>query len=135
VDTGAWIATAIRTDSLHQAAARAMRQLAASRTPLLTTDYVLSETLTRLRYDAGHQKAASFLQYLDRAISTGTVALVRVDDVAFAEARRIFLGDEDQDFSFVDCTSFAVAQKQKIEKAFAFDHHFATMGFTLIPGS
>jgi len=135
VDTGAWMATALKTDNLHPAASAAMRRLIKDRTLLVTTDFVLSETLTRLRYDAGHPRACEFLTTLDRSIEARTAALVRVDDASFAEARRIFLDYADQDFSFVDCTSFAVARKLGIDTAFAFDHHFATMGFIMTPGT
>ena len=42
-------------------------------------------------------------------------------------------GAADQEFSFVDATSFAVMRGERIRHAFAFDQHFATAGFTRIP--
>jgi predicted nucleic acid-binding protein len=46
VDSGAWFASVIATDPDHAAAAA---WLASNREALLTTDYVLDETLTLLR--------------------------------------------------------------------------------------
>jgi predicted nucleic acid-binding protein len=43
VDTGAWFASIIPTDADHAAAARWLSQ---NNEPLLTTDYVVDETLT-----------------------------------------------------------------------------------------
>jgi predicted nucleic acid-binding protein len=39
----------------------------------------------------------------------------------------------DQDFSFVDAVSFALMQERGITRAFAFDRHFMTAGFLLLP--
>lgn len=133
VDTGAWIAVTIKTDRLHRYAAAAMKGLIAARTLLVTSDYVLSETLTRVRYDAGHPNAVKFLRTFDASAKVGSVLLVRVDEGVFAESRRIFETYDDQEFSFVDCTSFALARSLGIDTAFAFDHHFTTMGFVLMP--
>ena len=41
VDTGAWIALAIRRDQMHQPAAQYAEELVRKRIPLLTTNYVL----------------------------------------------------------------------------------------------
>ena len=37
-------------------------------------------------------------------------------------------------FSFVDATSFALMRQARIRHAFAFDVHFRTAGFPIIPG-
>lgn len=133
VDTGAWIAVTVKVDRLHRAAALAMKKVVADRSLLVTSDYVLSETLTRIRYDAGHSSAIRFLSAFDAAVDSGGAALVRVDDVSFSEARRIFSAYADQDFSFVDCTSFALARSLGLDTVFGFDHHFSVMGFKLMP--
>jgi len=39
----------------------------------------------------------------------------------------------DQDFSFTDCTSFALLSRLRIQEAFAFDHHFWAAGFVVVP--
>jgi len=39
---------------------------------------------------------------------------------------------EDKAFSFTDATTFAVAERLGIRRAFAFDKHFAQFGLTLV---
>ena len=39
----------------------------------------------------------------------------------------------DQSFSYVDGTSFVLMQEKKITEAFAFDKHFLTAGFAMLP--
>jgi uncharacterized protein len=46
VDTDAWFAVAVRDDADHDSA---MQWLRVNRDPLVTTDYILAETVTLLR--------------------------------------------------------------------------------------
>ena len=51
-------------------------------------------------------------------------------------ANEQLLGDEttdDQRFSYTDCTSFVVMHALELTQAFTADHHFAVLGFELIP--
>jgi predicted nucleic acid-binding protein len=132
VDTGGWVAVTVRTDRFHQQAQREWRKLAAGKAFLMVSDYVVAETATFLRYGAGHGAAMGFLGVVDRSLAVGTLDLIRVETGDFAEAKKIFESYDDQDFSFTDCTSFAVAKRLKIPSVFGYDHHFAVMGFTLV---
>ncbi|MHB2016615.1 MAG: type II toxin-antitoxin system VapC family toxin [Candidatus Xenobia bacterium] len=133
MDTGAWIAISLRADRLHRTASQALRNLVRRRSLLVTSDYVFSETVTRLRYDAGHQAAITFMKFLDAAIEANSTRMVRIPDEIFSAARGLFETYEDQDFSFVDCTSFALVRSLGLDTVFGFDHHFLVMGFRLIP--
>jgi len=57
----------------------------------LTTDYVLDEVITRLRYDVGHPKAAEFLRLIHDATDSGALAIHRIDEQLWAQAEAIFL--------------------------------------------
>jgi predicted nucleic acid-binding protein len=50
-----------------------------------------------------------------------------------AKAIEILRRHQDQDFSLTDAVSFAVMKERGIRTAFAFDRHFATAGFALVP--
>ena len=62
VDTGAWIAVTDASDQYYYQAVKIYALLKRQRKRFVTTDYVIDETVTRLRYDAGHSSA---LRYLD----------------------------------------------------------------------
>ncbi|MBI5212767.1 MAG: PIN domain-containing protein [Nitrospirae bacterium] len=51
----------------------------------------------------------------------------------FEKAWEIFLKYKDKDFSYTDCTSFAVMERLKIDIAFTFDSHFQAIKFQVMP--
>ena len=61
IDSGAWIALTDRKDQYHKKAALIYNNLKERRELLTTTDYIIDETVTRLRYDLGHATAVRFL--------------------------------------------------------------------------
>lgn len=130
IDTGALVAVQVQRDSYHGIAREAWTRLLVLGTPLVTTTLVVGETYTVIRVRYGAAPALRFLDWLD-----GTQRLVRhhlsaeIEDDAFAILRQY----RDQDFSYVDATSFAFMRRARVAQAFAFDRHFATAGFLRIP--
>ena len=133
VDTGGWIAMAVKRDRYHKEAATYYRKLSKTKVRLVTSNYVLSETYTRIRYDDGHAKAMQFNALIQEAIKAGRLNLEWITHVLHKEAWNIFEKYEGQDFSFVDCTSFATAKRLGVKEVFGFDDHFKTMGLILKP--
>lgn len=132
VDTGAWITLSDRKDQHHNDAATIYAQLKQQKERLLTTDYVIDETATRLRYDLSHSTAIKLLGLVERTEKTGVLTVARIDETLFQEAKDLFRKFDSAVLSFTDCTSFAVCQRYKISKAFTFDQHFPMMSITLI---
>jgi predicted nucleic acid-binding protein len=131
VDTGAWIALSDRKDQHHGDAVAIYTQLKRLKERLLTTDYVIDETVTRLRYDLNHSTAVKFLDFIERTEKTGVLTVIRIDEILFQEAKSLFRRYDSAILSFTDCTNFAVCQMYKISEAFAFDRHFEMMGIIL----
>jgi predicted nucleic acid-binding protein len=80
VDTGAWFASMVASDANHAAAAH---WLAENKEPLITTDYVFSETVTLLLVRHQRRQAEAF----GSAIFAGRLAVFRVigiDEVSAA---------------------------------------------------
>jgi predicted nucleic acid-binding protein len=127
VDTCAWYALVDTDDADHGAAAAL---LSANTVPLITTNAVFSETVTLIRYRIGHGAARIFGQKLKESSFVRVVAVTPADE---EWAWEIFTKYRDQEFSFVDCTSFAVMQRMKLTHAFVFDRHFKVMKFTVVP--
>jgi len=99
----------------------------------MTSDYVLDETLTRLRYDFGHRVAITFWEQITRAQIMGRLLMLPVDAAVWAAALDIFAKYDDQDFSFTDCTSFVLAKREQVDEVFTFDHHFRQFGLIVKP--
>lgn len=131
VDTGAWIALTDRKDQHHSDAVAIYTRLKRQKERLTTTDYLIDETITRLRYDLNHSVTVRFLDFIERVEETDVLTVIRIDETLFQEAKRLFRQYDSAKLSFTDCTSFVVCQMYKISEAFAFDRHFTMMGITL----
>lgn len=127
VDTSAWYALVDADDSDHTSA---VAFHTANSTPLVTTNVLFSETLTLIRYRIGIDAALTFGQMLK---ASSFIRIVTVTPEDEENAWSIFSKYRDQDFSFADCTSFAVMQRMKMDTAFTFDHHFSVMKFIVAP--
>jgi predicted nucleic acid-binding protein len=130
VDTGAFIAVTDRSDQYHERAVAHFRKLLQTRHPILTTNFILDETYTMLKRKLGADAAITF----GIAIKTsGQLEILTIDEEIEKRAWEIFKKYRDQDFSYTDCTSFAVMKMKKMKTAFAFDTHFQIFGFHLVP--
>ena len=122
VDTGAWFASIVPWDANH---VRAATWLAQNTQTLLTTDSVLSETLTLLRM-RGERERANWLG--ERIWSEELAVLYLVNREDQLAAWDVFRRFADKDWSFVDCLSKVVMERLEIDTALAFDHHFRQFG-------
>jgi predicted nucleic acid-binding protein len=132
VDTGGWVACADRSDPAH-AACTAVRDatLEAGRI-LITTDYVVDETLTLIRFRLGLAAANAWWQQID---GSGRLRWERVESDRFEQARQLFCQYRDKDLSFTDCTSFAVMRELKMTMVITTDGHFRQVGFDVLPAA
>lgn len=133
VDTGGWISVVVEVDQYHDIGVLHYEELINRRERLFTSDYLLDETVTRIRYDVSHTTAVSFLDLIREAERFGSLSVLRVDAAVWDAAEAIFRQYHDQDFSFTDCTSFVLAQQAEVDEVFGFDHHFLMFGFNVKP--
>lgn len=124
VDTGAWYAVADASDRHHEEAARCYLEHA-SAGRFVTTDLIVSETWTLIGAHLGRSAALTFWETL----RTTRIPVVTLEPIDLEAAWRIVQGFPDQDFSFTDCTSFAVMERLGIDEAFAFDSHYLVYRF------
>jgi len=126
VDTSAWFASVVPSDTDHQTASRWVTQ---NTQPLLTTDYIVDETLTLLRSRSETLRAIN----LGGAFFSGTLAtLYYLTEDDIQQTWQVFRQFSDKDWSFTDCTSRVVMSKLSLTDAFTFDHHFRQFGFVSI---
>ncbi len=121
VDTGVWYAALDRADTNHE---RAVATLDGAG-PLITTDYVLVETWRLAAHRLGVQVAERFWQ----SLRSGHARLEGVGPVDREAAWSIGRRYEDQSFSLVDRTSFAVMERLGLRRVAAFDADFAIYRF------
>jgi predicted nucleic acid-binding protein len=129
-DTGAWCALYDRSDVHHARALAFLQELARQKAQLITSDYVLDETLTLLRFRAGHKEATEFGKWV---LQSPLVKVINIGEKIWQAAWEIFVRYDDKDFSFTDCTSFAIMRQLGLINAFAFDHNFEQAGFVMLP--
>jgi predicted nucleic acid-binding protein len=122
VDTGAWFASVVPSDPNHQKLVAFLRD---NLMPLITTDYVIDETLTLLRARGETAKAVALgHQLLDLQASN----VINVTPDVFAKAWILFRENPLRRWSFTDCTSKVVMDLLHVKQALAFDQHFVEFG-------
>ena len=131
IDTSAFLALEDESDQHHKAALQFREQvLRKKRCEVITTSYILDETLTLTRFRIGVKASIDFSKKIRKS---EVVKIVQVSREIEEKALDIFEGYEDKNFSFTDCVSFVVMREQGIKEAFAFDQHFDQMGFIRKP--
>jgi predicted nucleic acid-binding protein len=124
VDTSALLAVLSTADGNHSRAARAFRALLESDEDLVTTSYVLVETVALLQHRFGLGAVRGFQDAI-----APVVGVVWVDAELHAEGAAALLTAGRRDLSLVDCVSFACMRRQGLVRAFHFDRHFRDQGF------
>ncbi|HRC87540.1 MAG TPA: type II toxin-antitoxin system VapC family toxin [Thermoanaerobaculia bacterium] len=132
VDTGPLIARYLPRDQYHQLAVDSWRDLERNRWPMLTTNLVLSETLTLLGRRASYAFAAAKGRTL---LASSRLQILHADAEDEQAALVWFEKLADQQVSFTDCLSFALMRRHRLKKAFSFDRHFSAAGFELWAGA
>lgn len=121
IDSSVWLAAVNKRDEHCQRA----KVILSAGEYLITSDHVLVETWTLIRNRIHRRAADSFWESLRDG-----VALIECVGLADLEAAWA-IGETypDQDFSFVDRTSFAVMRRLGIERAASFDHDFSVFRY------
>ena len=127
VDTGGWYAVIDRKDHDHTAA---RRFLETNRLPLITTDYVIDETVTLLQARLGHGYA---IRFLDSLQASRLVRWIYLSQTQIESAITLFRNRPDKGWSRTDCSSFVLMREFQLQIAFAFDEHFRQAGFQTSP--
>jgi uncharacterized protein len=132
VDTGAWMACADRHDPAHQACMAARDATLEAGRVLITTDIVIDETLTLIRFRLGLAAANAWWEQID---GSARLRWERVENDRFERARHLFFQYRDKDLSFTDCTSFAIMRELRLTTVITTDGHFRQVGFDVLPAA
>ena len=132
VDTSGWVACADAADPAHAPAVKARDRWLEDNGLLVTTDYIVDETLTLLRLRISLKAAEAWWSQIE---ASSRLRWEFIDPERADIARGMFFRFRDKDFSFTDCTSFAVMRELKLREALTTDRHFRQMGFSVQPRS
>lgn len=133
IDTGAFYARFKPDDENHATAVAVFERIQSGNLPyrpLYTTRYVLSELSSLLLYHVGHEDAVRVLTTIRGSASFN---ILPVDEAVYSTACDEFAHYDDHEISLVDQLSSVLARNQDIDRMFAFDGDFRTLGFTLVP--
>ncbi len=133
VDTGALIALVWTRDDHHAEAVAHAKSLRSENVGLLTSDHVIGETATRLRYDAGLHTALRFHELIDRMVQIGQLSIRYSDSALDDAAWRTMQRFDGLTLSFTDCLGEVIARDAKAAGVFGFDTDFRAMGLLLEP--
>ena len=129
VDTGAFLALWSSRDNNHQAAVACLGDLEKYRLPLVVSLPTIYESHSRILYDVGERKANLFLhRIMDGSLNIWRTVLE--DEQAAIAILDRFSG---QNITLVDACNMALMNRLGIRMCFSFDHHFAQVGFIVIP--
>jgi predicted nucleic acid-binding protein len=129
IDTSALHALNHARDDNHLQAVTYFKSLAGRVKPILT-EWVFVETMNLTKARLGPKYAIAFGRQLRASRTFYPLLLTDVDK---RTTWAIFEQYEDKDWSYVDCSLLAVAQRLSIKRIFAFDHHLRQMGLEVFP--
>ena len=130
VDTGGWMACADRSNPVHTACTSARDATLEAGRILVTTDFVVDETMTLIRIRLGLAAANAWWQQID---GSRRLRWERVESDRFERARQLFVQYRDKDLSFTDCTSFAVMRELRVTTVITTDDHFRQVDVDVLP--
>jgi len=125
IDTGAFLAISDNSDNSHSIATKTFHEVIEQNAKFHTSNFVIDETITLIRARVGHKAAESFI----KAFNSSNTKQHYVNKDVESRAIDIFTKYRDKDFSFTDCTSFALIDKHRIDAAMSFDKHFSQYGY------
>ena len=130
VDTSAIYAALVADDQDHAAARSTLADLEQQRAGLVSSSFVLQETVALLQARSGLNAVRLFhesvVPVLDIVWMTGS---------RYERAMAALLAASRRRLSLTDWSSFEIMRERGMTRAFAFDRHFSEQGFEILPGS
>jgi len=108
-----------------------LRHFSKKEIPLVTSNFVLSETYTLILYRMGRSAAIRITERIRESYE-----IERISEEDEKTAWKIIADFYDKEFSYVDATSFALMTRLGLTRAFSFDDHFSQYpSIRKLPGS
>lgn len=128
IDTSAFYALLDADDAGHRRVKDAWAKLLKTDSFLVTSNYILVETLALVRNRLGIEAVRVFQEDIVPLLD-----IRWIDAPLHAAATSAMLAAGRKQLSMVDCSSFEVMRKAGIRRAFTLDRHFREFGFECMP--
>jgi predicted nucleic acid-binding protein len=128
VDTSAFYALLVGTEVGHLPVLESLRQLTESGRPLVTSSYVVVETVALLQ----HRIGLDAVRDLDQRVLP-LLSIVWVTRELHERGMHRLRREDRRRLSLVDCVSFEVMRAGSVRHALSLDRDFAEAGFELLP--
>ena len=126
VDTSGLFALLVKNDYMHVRAKLNFTYFAEHRAHLLTSSFVLVETVALLQRRVGLTAVHDFQSKIIPLLE-----IIWVDSDWYARAMQRLYVLNNRTISLVDCLSFEIMESREISCAFSFDRHFQENGFPI----
>jgi len=127
VDRSAFLALANRLDQDHASAASIYPALIERRADLLTSSYVVAESMALIQRRLGWEPLVAFSEALETAFD-----VVWVDRSLHVEARQLLFRRRRRAINIVDAVSMTLTRQLALDALFAFDDDFVREGFRVL---
>jgi predicted nucleic acid-binding protein len=126
-DTSALFALLVHDDYMYVRARANFEHFVENNTPLLTSSYVLLETLTLLQRRVSLEAVWDFNHKIMPILD-----VVWADERWHNQALQRLHAERSRGVSLTDCLSFEIMEARGITNAFTFDSHFTERGFEMV---
>ncbi len=128
LDTSAILAIFDADDPRHPAAASAWTSVLASDEEIVTSNYVIVETITLMQSRFGVPTVRLFAEEMVPSLAVSWVN----QTVHEAAVAAVLAGSGKDSPSLVDCVSFEVIRRQNVDRVFSYDKHFRVRGYDML---
>ncbi len=131
-DTPALYALIDRRDGNHPAIRAAVERVVKAGRFLVTTDYIVAETVNLANARGGRLVANRVLDLIEQSAG---IRMEWIGVERFTRTKAFFRKHSDHNYSFTDCTSFIVMKEERISEVLTTDAHFREAGFKVLPAT
>ena len=121
LDSSFLVSLEVETDQNHEKAVKIRDEIIEGKfSKIIISDYIFDETIT---------VTFSKTKELQKAVLVGTnlresVEIIKIDEEIFNSAWNLFKNQKETMFSFTDCTTLALMEKENIKNIATFDKDF-----------
>ncbi len=133
IDTSVFISLSVKKDINYQRVKKKYQEYKQQRALFLTSDYILDELYTRLIYDFNEKVCKDRVKKLTLAEKNGEINVLRINEVLFDKALKVFLKFSEHKISFTDASTYVCVKEYKLDEIFTLDSDFKKLRLKVSP--